>query len=122
MDTVATRQARRPFVFGLSLATVPPHVHQERVPPPSRRRHGAPRLERASLAIRPKAQTVVPAVAKTVMTEPIGPSQEERIHAALVGMGFTAGCVRKFMASVRGRQAPLETLVKEGIVALSATN
>ena len=38
------------------------------------------------------------------------------------GMGFTAGCVRKFTASVRGRQAPLETLVKEGIVALSATN
>ena len=85
-------------------------------------RLGSALLERANLAVRPRAQTVVPAVAKTVMTEPIGPSQEERIHAALVGMGFTAGCVRKFTASVRGRQAPLETLVKEGIVALSATN
>jgi hypothetical protein len=51
---------------------------------------------------------------------PVAPPQDEKLHGALVGMGFRAGSVRKFTASVQGRTEPLEVLIKEGIVALSA--
>ena len=100
-------------------------------------RLGSALLERANQAVRSsQARTVVvtaPAadgwtaqrtVAPTVLMTPatFGPSPEERLHAALTGLGFRAGCVRAFTASVRGRQAPLDALIKEGIVALSATN
>jgi hypothetical protein len=51
---------------------------------------------------------------------PVAMPQNERLHSALVNMGFKASCVRKFTASVQGRNDPLETLVKEGLVALSS--
>jgi hypothetical protein len=43
----------------------------------------------------------------------------ERLTSALLSLKFPVARVRAFTASVEGRQAPLEVLVKEGIVALS---
>jgi hypothetical protein len=53
-------------------------------------------------------------------TAALGPSQEEKLANALSGLGFRAGQARAFAVSVRGRQDPINMLVKEGIVALSS--
>lgn len=53
-------------------------------------------------------------IATVAMTE------DERLVSALMSLGFRAANVRAFAASVCGRQVPLEVLVKEGIVVLSA--
>jgi Holliday junction resolvasome RuvABC DNA-binding subunit len=47
------------------------------------------------------------------------PSTDEKLVGALVGLGFAPGSVRKYAATVRGRQAPLDVLVKNGIAALT---
>jgi hypothetical protein len=89
-------------------------------------------LERAASVAKPRtasptgrastpAQTL--ATAPTVVAEApptARMTEDERLTSALMSLGFRAPNVRAFAASVRGRQAPLEVLVKEGIVALSA--
>jgi hypothetical protein len=78
-------------------------------------RRVAPRVQPASMVAQPTrtAPAVAPLAAGAL-------PQEERLQSALVNMGFKAGSVRAFTASVRGSQKSLEALVKEGIVDLSA--
>lgn len=89
-------------------------------------RLGAALLER----ITPRSATVPVAVAapravtKTVCQTPLalGPTPEEKLQGALLGLKFPAARVRVFTETVRGRTEvePLEVLVREGIVALNA--
>jgi hypothetical protein len=66
------------------------------------------------------APTVIAPPARAAASHTITMGEDERLTSALMNLGFRAANVRAFTASVSGRQAPLETLVKEGIVALSA--
>lgn len=68
------------------------------------------------------APTVIaPAVPARAPTPTIAMTGDERLVSALLSLFPTAKTkVRAFAASVQGREAPLEVLVKEGIVALSA--
>jgi hypothetical protein len=96
-------------------------------------------LERAARTVAPKApQTrqeppmapppaqflptfaTAPTVVETVPRTTVAMSGDERLSSALLSLGFHTKNVRAFAATVRGRQEPLEVLVKEGIVALSA--
>jgi hypothetical protein len=61
-----------------------------------------------------------PTVVETVPRTTVAMTGDERLTSALLSLGFHTKNVRAFAATVRGRQEPLEVLVKEGIVALSA--
>ena len=76
-------------------------------------------LEHATRRVAPAAPAAAPATSKAGAT--IAMTEDERLVSALMSLGFRAPNIRAFAATVRGRQAPLEVLVKEGIVALSAT-
>jgi hypothetical protein len=78
-------------------------------------------VERASRCVAAPVPTAAspvacpkPPVAKTDDTA-------ERLTSALTGLGFRAGAVRAFTATVRSRleKEPLEGLVREGIATLS---
>lgn len=63
-----------------------------------------------------KAPAEIPRVSRAT----IAMSGDERLTSALLSLKFPSAKVRAFAASVNGREAPLEVLVKEGIVALSS--
>ena len=50
------------------------------------------------------------------------PGQEARLTSALVGMGWPASAVRRFVDSVGDRvgREPIEALIKEGLASLAA--
>lgn len=82
-------------------------------------------LNRLASFVRPQKAPVAPslALAPTVLAkapQTARMTEDERLTSALLSLKFPAGKVRAFTASVQGRQAPLEMLVKEGIVALTA--
>jgi hypothetical protein len=66
------------------------------------------------------APTVIAPAASVAPRATVCMTVDERLTSALLSLGFRAANVRAFAASVCGREAPLEVLVKEGIVALSA--
>jgi hypothetical protein len=84
----------------------------------SRRLRSPRRDATLALALAPTviAPAPAPRVAPTVLM-----SADERLTSALLSLKFPAAKVRAYAASVQHRQAPLEVLVKEGIVALTTT-
>jgi hypothetical protein len=58
--------------------------------------------------------------ARVAATATVAMSGDERLTSALLSLKFPVAKVRAFAASVQGREAPLEVLVKEGIMALSS--
>jgi hypothetical protein len=66
------------------------------------------------------APAVVAAPMKAPTEAPRTSRGDERLTSALLSLKFPTTKVRAFAASVSGREAPLEVLVKEGIVALSS--
>jgi Holliday junction resolvasome RuvABC DNA-binding subunit len=76
------------------------------------------RLARSLESRRPEERRIV--VETPASQAPVNDAAE-RLTSALTGMGFRAGQVRAFAATVRVRldKEPIERLVKEGIVSLS---
>lgn len=68
------------------------------------------------------APTVIAPPSPTVSRQTVAMSGDERLTSALMSLGFKAANVRAFAASVGGRNATLEVLVKEGMIALSSPN
>ena len=65
---------------------------------------------------------VAACVAPTAAPKTIAMASDERLVSALCSMKFPTAKVRAFVASVGGRQAPLDVLLKEGIIALTSSN